>query len=97
MLVTFLKPAQTELDDAYLYYEDLSKGLGESFLIEIIQTIKRIQKNPTSWAPFSENTRRCLTHKFPYGIIYQLRNNKIVIVAIAHLHRKPGYWNSRIE
>lgn len=96
MSIIFLKPAQAELDNAYLYYEDQSADLGEKFLNEIIQTLKRVQNNPSSWAPFSENTRRCLTNKFPYAIIYQVRKSEILIVAITHLHRKPGYWENRI-
>jgi len=42
-------------------------------------------------------SRRCLVYKFPYGVIYQYQEdkNEILIVAIAHLHRKPDYWYSR--
>ena len=97
MDIKFLKPAQTELDDAFFYYEDQLDGLGKRFLDEIIQSVKRIQKNPTSWSPFSENTRRCLTNKFPYAIIYQIRESEILVVAIAHLQRKPGYWENRLS
>jgi hypothetical protein len=46
---------------------------------------------------FSPGTRRCLIAKFPYGVIYHYspEQDEIVIVAIAHLHRRPDYWVSR--
>lgn len=50
-----------------------------------------------SYQQFSPGTRRCLIAKFPYGIIYDFspEHDEIVIVAIAHLHRRPDYWVSR--
>lgn len=91
-----LKPAQKEMDDAFDFYEDQIPGLGDEFINDILQTLKRIKLNPTAWAPFSKRTRRCLANKFPYGIIYQIREDELLIVAIAHLHRKPGYWQERL-
>lgn len=99
MEIRLLKAAQAELDGGFTYYEDQSGGLGYEFIDEIFSTLKRIKNNPTSWAPFSIQTRRCLVHRFPYGIIYQIRetDNEILVVAIAHLHRKPQYWKKRVE
>jgi len=36
--------------------------------------------------------RRCLVHRFPYGIIYAIENDTIYIAAVMHLRREPGYW-----
>ena len=96
MEVRFLKVAQTELDESYDYYEAQIEGLGHAFIAEIITTVKRIKNNPKAWAQLSARTRRCLVNRFPFGIIYQIRDNKVLIVAIAHLHRKPWYWKNRI-
>jgi plasmid stabilization system protein ParE len=87
------------LDDAYLFYEQQQPGLGKVFLNEILSAFKRIKSYPESWPPFSKRTRRYLTNKFPYGIIYQVRvkDKEILIVAIAHLHREPGYWKDRLK
>ena len=88
-----------ELDEAYEYYEEQLPGLGAEFLSEILSTFSRMKVNPESWSPFSEKTRRCLTKRFPYGVVYQIREkeNKILIIAIAHLHREPGYWENRLR
>jgi len=40
-------------------------------------------------------TRRILLRRFPYQIVYRLKPDGIVVVAVAHLKRRPGYWKSR--
>ena len=97
MHIRLLKPAQAELDDGIVWYEEQLRGLGTEFLDELLQTFKRIKVNPYAWAVFSKRTRRCLVHKFPYGIIYQIRENEILIIAIAHQHREPDYWKNRVD
>jgi hypothetical protein len=92
MQIKFLEIAQLELDEAVAYYNYQLPGLGDIFLNEIIKTLDRIGKYPFAWHKYSKGTRRCFTHRFPYGIIYLIRGNLILIVAIANLHRKPDYW-----
>ncbi|MCH8558366.1 MAG: type II toxin-antitoxin system RelE/ParE family toxin [Balneolia bacterium] len=97
MEIRLLTTAQAELDDAIVYYNEQVAGLGFEFLEEILCTFKRIKLNPDAWTGFSARTKRCLVYRFPYGIIYQVRDDEILIVAIAHLHRKPEYWKERIK
>ena len=92
----FLEIAQIELDEAVGYYNSESTGLGYEFLLEIVNAIERIKHFPQAWHSFTKNTRRCRTHRFPYGIIYQVLEKEILVVAIANLHRKPDYWHERI-
>ncbi|MEL6710899.1 MAG: type II toxin-antitoxin system RelE/ParE family toxin, partial [Pseudomonadota bacterium] len=97
MKISFLKIAQSELDDAFDYYESTQKGLGFRFQSEVANAISRITQFPKIYQAIGRYSHRCLIHKFPYGIIYQIRgrSNQILVVAIAHLHRKPDYWYSR--
>ena len=97
MKIHFLEIAQIELDEAIQYYNDESSGLGENFLAEVLNALDRIGEFPDAWHLCSKRTRRCQTRRFPYGIIYQVRKTEILIVAIAHLHRKPDYWKDRIQ
>jgi len=96
MRIRFLEIAEIELDEAIAYYNYEATGLGEAFLTEVLNTLDRIGKFPEAWHPSSKRTRRCQTRRFPYGIIYQMRKDEILIVAIANLHRKPEYWKDRI-
>ena len=95
MKVSFLEPAALELDDAFHYYQSTSEGLGYEFIDEIENSIGRIKKFPEAYQEIGRYSRRCLVHRFPYGLIYQFKANEILIVAVSHLHRNPEYWLSR--
>ncbi|NET61674.1 MAG: type II toxin-antitoxin system RelE/ParE family toxin [Symploca sp. SIO2E6] len=96
MKVKFLQPARYELREAVKFYEQQQLGLGKNFRDEVLATIDRIQSFPLGWQLLTENIRRCQTRKFPYGVIYTLDDNEILIIAIAHLHREPDYWGNRV-
>jgi plasmid stabilization system protein ParE len=93
--VRFLVAARDELRETISYYEDVRPGLGTQFRDEIYATIRRIEHHPEAWSRLSTNTRRCRTSRFPYGVIYQVDEDDLIVVAIAHLHREPGYWRSQ--
>ena len=96
MRIRFLEIAQIELDEAFEYYSNEMLGLGEEFLAEVLNALNRIGEFPEAWHPCSKRTRRCQTLRFPYGIIYQIRKEEILVIAIANLHRNPDYWKDRI-
>ncbi|MEN3328449.1 MAG: hypothetical protein V7638_3256 [Acidobacteriota bacterium] len=89
----FTSAARTELSQAILYYEQRENGLGAAFLDEVADPINRILEHPTAWHPLSPRTRRCPTHRFPFGLIYQIRTDEILIVAVMDLRRDPERWN----
>jgi len=95
--ITFLKPAKKELDDVVEYYESVQAGLGIRFQAEVARSLSRIVRQPLSYQEIGKYSRRCLVHKFPYGVIFQYReiSNEILVVCVAHLHRRPDYWKSR--
>jgi plasmid stabilization system protein ParE len=92
----FLAAARVELEEAYDWYEVQREGLGQEFAREVYRTIQRILDHPLAWTKLSRRTRRCRTERFNYGIIYQVKRDHILIVAVMHLSRKPGYWKSRL-
>ncbi len=96
MKVRFLKPAQLELDDAVAWYNDQAAGLGLEFLDEFDRAIRRALTHPLSCLEIESGLRRCLLARFPYGVVYGLDSDTVVVVAVAHLHREPRYWSDRI-
>lgn len=92
----FHPAAEAELDQAIDFYETCQPGLGIEFANEVKVAIARIMEHPEAWAALSRHTRRCLLHRFPYGVIYHIGPDVIVIIAIANLHRLPAYWQHRI-
>jgi len=85
-----------EVKNAYDWYESKSEGLGEDFLRESETAYSLIQRLPDTWPVIKRGFRRYLLKRFPYGVIYKVREDCILIVAVMHLSRKPGYWSERI-
>ena len=96
MKIDFLDLARQELDDAFDWYEAQAPGLGYDFLSEIDRAVRRILVYSQSAAIIETGLRRVLINRFPYGIIYGLDEDRVVGVAVAHLHREPCYWIDRI-
>jgi plasmid stabilization system protein ParE len=93
----FAEPAADELRDSVRWYESRRAGLGAEFFDAVVATIETIQANPEIGIKRSSHsqTRRVLLDRFPYQIVYHLRSDELVIVAIAHLKRRPDYWKNR--
>lgn len=96
MKVLFLKPAQAEVDDAVAWYQSQSQGMGTYFLDDLDRVIRRIKAYPLASAEIGPGLRRCLLSRFPYGVIYGIDSEAILVVAVAHLHREPRYWIDRL-
>ncbi len=95
MRIQFLRSAEEELDGAIDFYNAQSEGLGFEFAAEVKRTLLRITAYPKAWSQLSSRTRRCRTNRFPYGIIYQIKQDYILIIAVMHLRRKPQRWKER--
>jgi hypothetical protein len=94
--VRFLAAAQEEFREAILYYNLQVPGLGATFRDEAKTAVRRITQQPFAWHLMGRNIRRCQTNRFPYGIIYEPLPDEIVIIAVAHLHRRPLFWQERL-
>jgi plasmid stabilization system protein ParE len=97
MKIEILGLAQQELEDAMLFYELEQRGLGRRFKREVRHAIDRIKMYPKAWPMERGEVRKCFVHKFPYNVLYSVHHQTITILAIAHQHRKPGYWIDRIS
>ena len=77
--------------------ESSEPGLGYQFAIEIVAAVERIKATPGMWPVLDDQVRRCLVHRFPYGVFYSVDEQKSerLILAVMHLHRQPGYWRER--
>jgi hypothetical protein len=97
MKIRILNVAQVEFNEAKEYYEIEQTGLGKKFEADIKEGIKRISQFPNAWPLERSEIRRYFLHKFPYKILYSIQNKGIIILAFAHLHREPNYWEERIK
>jgi len=91
----FLLPAEEEMTESASYYEDMAVGLGSDFLDEVQSTIERICENPKIAEKEMKNIRRITLARFPYSIFYAEDEGQIIILAVAHHKRRPGFWKNR--
>lgn len=95
MKVRFLAPARQEFREAVFAYNAERAGLGDELRDCVWEAIQRIIEYPGAWHPLTGTIRRCRTRRFPYALIYEPGDGEIVLIAVAHLHRAPTYWQER--
>jgi plasmid stabilization system protein ParE len=96
MRIRFLEAAQLEVDDAVAWYDEREEYLGRDFLDELDRAIRRIKSFPLASTEIEPGIRRCLLARFPYGLIYGIDEDLIIVIAVSHLHREPRYWIDRL-
>jgi len=94
--VRFLRPAEIEVLDAARYYNIQAFGLGDDFLDKISSAVQDIGAHPERWPVIRFDIRRRLVHRFPYGLLYRVDSNEVVVLATMHLCQRPDYWLSRL-
>ncbi|MBD2304895.1 type II toxin-antitoxin system RelE/ParE family toxin [Chroococcidiopsis sp. FACHB-1243] len=97
MRYVFHPEALAEYAAAVQYYAENRAEVAQAFINAVEDTIYRIRESPTRWRVIDEDIRRCLTRKFPYGILYTVESEYILILAVMHCSRKPGYWKERTQ
>lgn len=97
MTLRFLLPARLELLEARDYYDAQQPGLGLEFIHEVESATERIMQHPAAWGILAPGIRRCLTHRFPYGVIYSQIDEEITIISVFHLKRHPRSWRKNLR
>lgn len=97
MKAIILEDGENDLEEGYAHYEALRLGLGGEFVEEFRRAVERMLQHPGAWQALDETYRRCRLHRFPYGVVYRhdATAGEIVIVAVMHLSRAPGWWRGR--
>jgi plasmid stabilization system protein ParE len=89
--------ADEELIAAAVFYESRETDLGQEFLQELSQGFRRIREHPFSYSIHFDEYRRYLMDRFPYSVVYRIENQLLLVFAVAHLRRRPGYWRDRAQ
>jgi hypothetical protein len=96
MNIIFHPEAKKEFFASIAYYEDNVDGLGEDFHDEIFAAAQNAFQHPDLWPDIGEGIRRCLIHRFPYAVLYEITTSGLFIYAIMNLNRHPDYWKYRL-
>jgi plasmid stabilization system protein ParE len=91
-----LAQARREIDEAFNWYFERSADAAEAFLNEIGDSLAQIAVHPQLYPAYTRNTRRRILSGFPYSVIFQEKDDIVLVVAVAHAKRRPDYWRRRI-
>jgi plasmid stabilization system protein ParE len=91
-VVRFHPAARAELRRAVERYNSEAPGIGAALATEVERAVQRIGEFPQLGSPYLVGTRRVILRRFPFSIVYRLEGPDVVIVALAHHRRRPGYW-----
>lgn len=93
----FHPDALQEYQEAALYYAKRDSQVALRFVEAVEDAIRRIIEYPSAWRVLDDDVRRCRARGFPYGVLYSVEANFILIVAVMHGSREPGYWKQRTQ
>lgn len=101
MRVHFHPGAAADLTSAGDWYEQQLAGLGADLASEVAHALNAITERPMTWPLWpgvgeSVCVRRFLLARFPFAVGYVAEGDEIVVLAVAHLRRRPGYWLNRL-
>jgi plasmid stabilization system protein ParE len=97
MRVSFHPAAAAEVERAQAWYEERSIFAAAGFLQELTRALQRIRVAPMRYPPAESGTRRIVFEQYPFSIFYLVRRDEVVIIAVAHQRRRPGYWSDRTD
>lgn len=93
----YLDEAIEDAEAAARWYAARSGSAATGFADEVDSAVEAIEQNPEAWPRFDHDTRPYLLRRYPFSVVYRLEATRILIVAVAHGHRRPGYWRSRLQ
>lgn len=97
MQLVFLTIAREELAEAKRFYNRQQQGLGEAFQREAETAARQVRERPLAWQVEIDPVRRFIFDRFPYKMLYIVRDDTVIVVAVSHQHRQPDYWSERIQ
>lgn len=93
--VVFHDLAEGELYEASASYANARPGLGDAFISEVQHAVDALAAAPLAGLEVEDGVRWWLVRRFPYSVLYRVREDHIRILAIAHQKRRPSYWRGR--
>lgn len=96
MTYRFTPEALADLRTAIREYEHAKPGLGRAFNLQVKAILRHIVAFPEGSRDLGDGVRRRSLKRFPFGLLYSIEGNEIVIVAVSHLHRDPDHWRDRL-
>lgn len=95
MKISLTPEAEQELiEGARFYAKEGNTDLGRAFIAAFERSAALLEEMPLLGAPWHGSVRRLPLHRFPYSLVYRVRADEVIVLALAHQRRKPGFWRS---
>ena len=91
-VLVVIPEAREEIERAASWYATIRPSLGDAFVDQVAAATSRAVRAPFTGAPLGE-LRRVFVSRFPYYVLYAVEETQVVILAVAHFRRRPGYWD----
>lgn len=93
--VIWLPEAEAELHHARDWYDTIRVELGHRFALAVEETVEIIAEHPLQFPIVHRGRRRAGVRRFPYGIIFEVQEHRILVIACFHAKRNPQRWRDR--
>ncbi len=94
--LVFRPEADLEINEAAEWYEARGQGLAVEFLRTLDACIESIRRDPLLYPAVRSEVRQAVLRRFPYSVIYTVREDEIVVIACFHGRRDPKRWQDRL-
>jgi toxin ParE1/3/4 len=88
--------ALAELKSAVAWYRERNHIAALNFAAELDRAIDLVIASPGRWPRGEHGTRKFVLQRFPFAIVYREKETVVQVLAVAHGHRRPGYWRNRL-
>ena len=95
-IVEVLPEAEQEFREAFLWYFERSPIAADAFRAEVLDAIDSLADRADLWPADGDGIRFHVLDRFPYTVRYDLSGPLATVLAIAHQHRRPNYWRTRV-
>ncbi|MEN6452064.1 MAG: type II toxin-antitoxin system RelE/ParE family toxin [Thermoguttaceae bacterium] len=93
--VDFLPDARRDFDESFDWYAARSLQASTRFTDAVDAALSTVADNPERFAAADGIHRECPIRRFPFRVVYRILGSRVLVVAIAHAKRRPGYWRGR--
>ena len=92
----FHRLAKKEAQSAESWYRARNSDAAARFRLIVERTANRIAAAPDTYPFVRSQYRQLRVTGFPYALVYRIRDDRsVMVVAVAHTSRRPGYWQRR--
>ena len=93
--IVWLPEAVEELVEAHAWYKAIRPELGDRFTRAVEAAVKAIAERPLQFQIVHRDRRRVGVRRFPYGLFFEVQEDRIVVIACFHSKRNPARWQRR--